>query len=81
MDEQSISSPAVGEKTNVERAALRRSRNEALNRIAKAGAAASLAVSLVSLAFGKKRVHAVAGGLFVGFLGVHLVTHRRRLFK
>lgn len=52
-----------------------------LNRYAKHGMLASLAVSLAFAAAGNKRWHALSGGLFLAGLGVHLAHHRQRLLK
>lgn len=52
-----------------------------LNRYAKHGMLASLAVSLAFAAAGNKRWHALSGGLFLAALGVHLAHHRQRLLK
>lgn len=51
------------------------------NRYAKQGMLASLAVSLAFAATGKKRWHALSGGLFLAGLGIHLAYHRQRLLK
>lgn len=51
----------------------------ATNRWAKIGAMASLAVSLGALAVGRKRLHAIAGGIGVACIAVHMLRHRRRL--
>lgn len=52
-----------------------------LNRYAKRGMLASLAVSLALAAAGNKRWHAVSGGVFVSLLLVHLAIHRRHLLR
>ncbi|EIC30070.1 hypothetical protein Metal_2334 [Methylomicrobium album BG8] len=52
-----------------------------VNRYAKVGMLGSLATSLALAATGQKRGHAVAGGLFVACLGVHLTTHRKSLLR
>lgn len=51
------------------------------NRYAKAGMLGSLATSLALAAAGKKRWHAVTGGVFVACLGVHLGVYRRSLLR
>lgn len=51
------------------------------NRWAKLGMLASLSGSLALLALGQKRGHALAGGLFVAGLGLHLLVHRRHLLR
>jgi hypothetical protein len=52
-----------------------------VNRCAKAGMLGSLATSLALAATGRKRWHAVTGGVFVACLGVHLTTHRKLLLR
>ena len=52
-----------------------------LNRYAKHGMLASLALSLAFAAAGKKRWHVVSGGLFLAGLGVHLAVNRQRLLR
>jgi hypothetical protein len=42
---------------------------------------ASLAVSLLLAGAGRKRWHALSGGMFVASLAVHLWVHRRHVFK
>lgn len=59
----------------------KRSMKMRVNRYAKAGMLGSLATSLALAATGQKRGHAVAGGLFVACLGVHLSTHRKSLLR
>jgi copper chaperone CopZ len=51
------------------------------NRYAKAGMLGSLATSLALAAAGRKRWHAVTGGVFVACLGVHLGVYRRSLLR
>lgn len=51
------------------------------NRYSKYGMLGSLAVSMAYAAAGKKRLHALTGGLFGAFLGVHMLVHRRHLLK
>lgn len=51
-----------------------------VNRIAKLGAVASLALSLAALG-GSKRLHAQAGAVFVVLMAVHMAVHRRHLFR
>ncbi|OGS91248.1 MAG: hypothetical protein A2Z95_01965 [Gallionellales bacterium GWA2_60_18] len=51
------------------------------NRWAKRGMLASLAVSLLLAGLGRKRWHALAGGLFLHALAAHLWVHRRRILK
>lgn len=57
----------------------KRARSMAVNRAAKIGMLASLATSLVLAASGARRAHAITGGLFVGCLGLHLLTHRHKI--
>lgn len=52
-----------------------------VNRYAKRGMLASLAVSLLLAATGQKRWHALSGAMFVACLMVHLATHRRHLVR
>jgi hypothetical protein len=53
-----------------------------LNRYAKHGMAASLALSLWLAYFsGGRRRHALAGWVFIACLGVHLARHRHRLWS
>jgi len=59
----------------------KRSLKQRVNRYAKVGMMGSLATSLALAAAGQKRGHAVAGGLFVACLGVHLATHRKSLLR
>ncbi|MCD2453681.1 hypothetical protein GO003_025205 [Methylicorpusculum oleiharenae] len=59
----------------------KRSLKMRVNRYAKVGMLGSLATSLALAATGQKRGHAVAGGLFVACLGVHLTTHRKSLLR
>ena len=61
------------------RAPHRRSLKMQVNRGAKLGMLGSLAASLALAAAGKKRWHAVTGGLFVACLGIHLGVHRRSI--
>lgn len=51
------------------------------NRYAKRAMLISLAVSLLLAGAGRKRWHALAGGLFVASLAVHLWVHRRHVFR
>jgi hypothetical protein len=51
------------------------------NRYAKAGMLGSLTTSLALAAVGRKRWHAVTGGVFVACLGVHLGVYRRSLLR
>lgn len=59
----------------------KRSLKMRVNRYAKVGMLGSLATSLALAAAGQKRGHAVAGGVFVACLGVHLTTHRKSLLR
>ena len=52
-----------------------------LNRYAKRGMLASLALSLAFAAAGKKRWHVLSGGLFLAGLGLHLAVNRKRLLR
>lgn len=52
-----------------------------VNRYAKRGMLASLAVSLLLAATGQKRWHALSGAMFVACLMVHLAIHRRHLVR
>lgn len=52
-----------------------------VNRYAKRGMLASLAVSLLLAAVGQKRWHAASGGLFLASLLVHLGVHRRHVLR
>ncbi|MCQ8129145.1 HMA2 domain-containing protein [Methylomonas rivi] len=58
-----------------------RSMKMRINRYAKVGMLGSLATSLALVAAGQKKGHAVAGGLFMACLGVHLTTHRKSLLR
>lgn len=70
---------AVSVKTpSVER---RRLMTRQFNRTAKIAMLASFPLSLVLAALGKKRLHAITGGIFTLFLLVHLSVHRRALSK
>ncbi|AVM74915.1 hypothetical protein [Magnetospirillum gryphiswaldense] len=51
-----------------------------INRAAKIGAVASMAVSLAALGTSRK-LHAQAGALFVMMMLTHMATHWRRTFK
>lgn len=51
-----------------------------INRVAKIGAVASMAVSLAALGTSRK-LHAQAGALFVMMMLTHMATHWRRTFK
>lgn len=51
-----------------------------INRVAKIGAVASMAVSLAALGTSRK-LHAQAGALFVVMMLTHMATHWRRTFK
>ncbi|MFA6022394.1 MAG: hypothetical protein WC722_19215, partial [Rhodospirillales bacterium] len=51
-----------------------------INRVAKAGAMASMAVSLLALGTSKK-LHAQAGAVFVAMMLAHMAVHWRRTFK
>ena len=59
----------------------RKSRRVQVNRYAKRGMLASLGVSLLLAAIGRKRWHALSGGLFVACLLVHLGVHRRHVLR
>lgn len=59
--------------------ARRRSARLRLNRYAKMGALASLAVSLASAYAGPKRLHVMTGWVFVACLCAHLAVFRRTL--
>lgn len=50
------------------------------NRWAKIGMVGTLGLSLAALA-GSKRLHAVAGAAFLPLLAVHMLHHRRKLWK
>lgn len=52
-----------------------------VNRAAKLGMLGSLGTSLVLAAAGQKHWHAVAGGVFVACLGVHLAVHRKHILR
>lgn len=52
-----------------------------VNRYAKRGMLASLAVSLLLAAAGLKRWHAASGGVFLASLLVHLAVHRRHVLR
>lgn len=52
-----------------------------LNRYTKIGMLGSLGTSLALVAAGSKRGHAVAGGLFLAALALHLNTHRRQILR
>lgn len=52
-----------------------------INRQAKRGMLASLAVSLALAAAGARRWHVVSGGAFLVFLALHLTVHRRHLLR
>lgn len=52
-----------------------------INRYAKRGMLLTLSTSLALAALGQKRWHALAGGAFIGCLGVHLLVHRRNLLR
>jgi len=52
----------------------------AANRASKIAMTASMALSLAALGVGK-RLHAAAGGLSLAFLAVHLLHHRRKLWR
>lgn len=52
-----------------------------INRYAKRGMLGSLSASLVFAAAGRKRWHALTGGLFVASLLVHLAVHRRHVLR
>ncbi|MDR2165186.1 MAG: hypothetical protein LBO79_06085 [Zoogloeaceae bacterium] len=54
-------------------------RTATLNRYAKYGMLSSLAVSLLLAANGARRAHALAGGVFIACLGLHLLHHRARV--
>lgn len=60
--------------------ALRFSRSQ-VNRYAKYGALASLGLSLALAAAGKKRWHAITGGVFLAFLAAHMTVHRRHMLR
>lgn len=51
-----------------------------INRVAKIGAVASMALSLAALGTSRK-LHAQAGALFVMMMLTHMATHWRRTFK
>ena len=57
----------------------RRSRRLRINRYAKIGALVSLAASLAFAATGHKRLHIIAGMVFLAFLTAHLAVFRRTL--
>lgn len=57
----------------------RRSRRMRVNRYAKIGALASLAVSMGFAAVDHKRLHVIAGMAFLAFLSAHLIVFRRTL--
>ncbi|MDD5328515.1 MAG: heavy metal translocating P-type ATPase [Sulfuricella sp.] len=57
------------------------SRRVRINRYAKRGMLATLPLSLALAAMGKKRWHAVSGGVFLAALGAHLAAHRRHLLR
>lgn len=61
-------------------APLRAQRKE-INRYAKIGAMATLAVSMGALAVKQKTLHAVTGALFLLFLAPHMGIHRKKLLK
>ena len=52
-----------------------------VNRWAKRGMLASLAISMMLAGAGRKRWHALSGGLFLASLTVHLWIHRRHILK
>lgn len=60
---------------------VRRFNERKVNQVAKIAGMATLGVSMVAAAAGRKRLHIVTGGMFLGCLAAHLVVHRRRLWK
>ncbi len=76
---------AVDAATDAELAAPHPARSGAprvrINRAAKRTMLASLAATLVLAAIGRKRWHALSGGLFVAALAVHLAVHRRHVLR
>jgi len=58
-----------------------RSMTMRVNRYAKVGMLSSLTTSLALAAVGRKRGHAIAGGVFIACLGVHLTTHNKSLLR
>ena len=52
-----------------------------VNRWAKRGMLSSLAISLLLAGAGRKRWHALSGGMFVASLAIHLWVHRRHVLR
>lgn len=69
---------ATGAPTRVRPPAARRAR---ANRWAKRGMLASLTSSLLLVAAGNRRWHALTGAAFLPALAVHLWVHRRQLLR